>query len=304
VQFVPFSYQRWGVAATFVRALPRLIEPARLHVMCHEIWISPEGSWRRHLISDAQRRYVLRLCGYPGALVHTSNPTYQRILHTHGVAARVLPLFGSIPLVETDAMYWLAPRLAAVDCDAAVNRTNWWLFVLFGTLHPVWPPEPLIGRLRQAADNAGKRMAFISIGRLGPGMSLWRTLERRYGSQMPMLWVGEQPDVRVAELLKSVDFGIATSPRTLLGKSSTVAAMLEHGLPVIVNREDAAPGLVKQPLTDAHLLIPMDAQFDRHLIEARRMEPRSRRSMVAARLLADFKAASLHEDVGGVSVVA
>jgi len=305
LQFVPFSFHRWGLATTLVRALPRLIDPARLHVMLHEIWIGSDGSWRRRLVSEAQRRCVLRICAYPRALIHTSNRGYQELLRAHRVKAGVLPLFGSIPIADTDAMRWLGPLLAGVGCDAAVSRANWWLFVVFGTLHPVWPSEPLMGRLQQAAETAGRRIAVISIGRLGSGESVWRTLETRYGSRIPMLLVGEQPDSRISEVFKNVDFGIATTPWALLGKSGSVAAMLEHGLPVIVNREDAIPGIVGMPDADGSLVIRLDAQFACRLIEARRAEPQSRRSMVAARFLADLKGATLRDDAGGgVSVVA
>ena len=39
LQFVPYSFQRWGVAAKLVRALPELVGRSRLHVMFHEVWI-------------------------------------------------------------------------------------------------------------------------------------------------------------------------------------------------------------------------------------------------------------------------
>src|SRR5688500_4438633 len=58
VQFVPFSYQRWGIASRFVRDVPRIAGNARLHIMLHEIWIGADGSWKRRLISEAQRRTV------------------------------------------------------------------------------------------------------------------------------------------------------------------------------------------------------------------------------------------------------
>jgi hypothetical protein len=306
VQFVPFSYQRWGVAMTFVRALPRLIEPARLHVMLHEIWIGSDGSWRRRLMSEAQRRSVLRLCRHPGTLAHTSNRAYQHILGTYGVGARVLPLFGNIPVAGTDAMAWLAPRLATAGCDAGARRERWWLFVLFGTLHPSWPPEPLFERLQQAAAEARKRIAVLSVGRLGGGEALWRDLTARYAGVFPLLRLGEQPELRVSEVLNAVDFGIATSPLGLLGKSGTAMAMFEHGLPVIVNREDgpAAPD-PGADLPEDTLTIRLDSDFSRRLCGASRTDPGTRRAAVAAAFLADLEAASARDaSSASVSVVA
>jgi glycosyltransferase involved in cell wall biosynthesis len=304
VQFVPYSFHRLGIATRLVRALPRLVGPARLHVMFHEIWIGPDGSWRRRLVSGAQRRCVLRLCRYPETLMHTSNSAYEEILKAHGVAARPLPLFGNIPVATTDGWNWLAPQLAAVGCDAAVRRGGWWLFVLFGALHPCWPPEPLFERLQDAAAEAGRRMALISVGRLAGGDELWRTIEARYAAHFPILRLGEQPDGRVSEVLKAADFGVATSPYWLLDKSGTAIAMLEHGLPVIVNREDGpTPPSDDDAWPEAGRVIRLDSDFARRLREARRIDPQPRRALVAARFLADLKAFAPGE-TAGVPVVA
>jgi hypothetical protein len=50
--------------------------------------------------------------------------------------------------------------------------------------------------------------------------------------------VGEQDATTVSLLLKNSDLGIAAHPWALVGKSGAVAAMLEHGLPVVVPRDD------------------------------------------------------------------
>ena len=165
-------------------------------------------------------------------------------------------------MADGDANAWLAPLLAEVGCDALSGsperRAAWWLFALFGTLHPVWPPQPLLDHLQAAAAAAGKRVALISAGRLGAGESLWTGMSAAYGSRVPMLRVGEQPAPRISELLNSVDFGIATTPLALVGKSATVAAMLDHGLPVVVNRDDCRwPAPDTADAREAALVIPM-----------------------------------------------
>jgi hypothetical protein len=50
----------------------------------------------------------------------------------------------------------------------------------------------------------------------------------------------EQTDERISEFLHSIDAGLSTMDRTLLGKSGTAAAMREHGIPVLVTRVDDA----------------------------------------------------------------
>jgi hypothetical protein len=295
LQFVPYSFHKRGFAGALVRAVPELVGRARLHVMLHEIWIDGARSFRKRLVSTVQRRAILRLCQHPRAVIDTSNATYQQVLREYGIRARVLPLFGSIPLAESDATAWLAPRLAEAGCDAlSGRRQNWWLFVLFGTLHPVWPPQPLLKDLEAAAASAGKRIALISAGRLGAGEPLWNEMSAAHGSRIPMLRLGEQPAGRISELLQTVDFGIATTPLALIGKSATVAAMFDHGLPVVVNREDGRwPASPATDPRESALVIRMGRDFEHRLRHARRL-PAEWRLHDVARLWSDeLKAAGV-----------
>jgi glycosyltransferase involved in cell wall biosynthesis len=259
--------------------------------MLHEIWSGGNGAVHQALIGLAQRQCLLRLCGAPSIDVHTSNRTYQRLLATHGVRAKLLPLFGSIPVAvpgEQDTLQ----RLQHAGADGIVEqRDRWWVLVFFGTLHPVWPPEPLLQRLQAAATAAGKRVALVSIGHLGSGEDLWSRMTATYASRVCMVQLGARPPAAVSLMLQAADFGVATSPYSLLGKSATVAAMLEHGLPVIVNREDG-PRIVGDALDpdDEALLVRLDAAFSRRLQEVRRRVPRRRVADVAERLIADLAA--------------
>jgi hypothetical protein len=276
LQFVPYSFQRWGLPVRLVRTLPEAVVPARLHLMLHEIWTAGGGSWRRRIVSRGQRQCVLALCR-----------------RADGVHAGLLPLFGNVPVSTADAMAWLAPALSEIGCDAAARRVGWWLCVLFGTGHPEWTPEPLMSRLQQAAAGHGRRVGVISVGRLGVGESMWEAMRSRYQHDVPMLRLGEQPAERISELLNTADFGIATSPYALLEKSGTVTAMLEHGLPVIVNRLNAAYGSAGAIDTaDADLVIRMDTGFAHRLSAAARRRPESRLPAVARQLLADLERAT------------
>ena len=293
LQFVPYSFQKKGFAGALVRGIPQLVDRSRLHVMLHEIWIDGSASWRKRLVSAVQRRAILSLARRPHAVIHTSNGTYQHELRAHGVAARVLPLFGSIPIARSDATPWLAPLLDAAGCEALSRaRGDWWLFTLFGTLHPIWPPLPLLEDLRAAAAAANKRIAIVSVGRLGAGERLWADLASTYASSIPMLRLGEQPAERISELLQTVDFGIATTPLALIGKSATVAAMFDHGLPVVVNREDCCWQAAN--LTDARetaLVIRLGGDLGAQLRQARHLPPVWRLPDVATQWLADLSGA-------------
>lgn len=284
VQFVPYSFNRWGVPTAVVRAVPSLMHRARLHVMLHEIWIDGRASAWQRLISAAQRRCVVRLCRHAGAVIHTSNAAYQEALTEHGVAADVLPLYGNLSVSGSDGTLWLERLLSEAGCDAlAGRRKEWWLAVMFGTLHPVWPPEPLLPDLLAAADRAGKRLALVSVGRIGAGEALWREMRSRYDDRMCMVRLGEQPAARVSDVLNAADFGIATSTLALIGKSGTAAAMIDHGLPLIVNREEGPWQPGRLDARASGLVIRVGDRFQERLGEVERQAPLWRLPQIADR---------------------
>lgn len=292
LQFVPYSFDDRGFAGAAVRAIRGLAGRARLHVMLHEIWIDGSASLGKRLVSAAQRRAIRRLCAHPDALIHTSNRTYQAVLETHGVRARVLPLFGSIP-IAVGAVSWLAPVLAAAGCDALTGRRDgWWLFAIFGALHTVWPPLPLLADLQSAAEAVGKRVALISIGRIGRGEELWNEMVATHGHRVSMVRLGEQPEHRISQVLQTVDYGIATTPLQLLGKSATVAAMFDHGLPVVVNREDCCwTASAPADAREAALVIRSGEGLGDRLRDVCRWPPRWTLPDVAGQWLGELSAA-------------
>ena len=288
VQFVPYSFQRWGVAFHACKGLRRLARRARLHVMLHEIWTNGNGSVRERALGAAQRWSIQRLCR-AASVVHTSNATYQDMARASGIEAATLPLFGSVNVGWRAGGDWLASACASAGAPIARDRSAWWIAAFFGTLHPNWPPQPLIDRLQAAATDAGKRLALVSVGRLGAGEELWERMQATHGRALPMVRVGEQPQFRISELLLDADFGIATTPLSLLGKSATAAAMFEHGLPVIVNRNDGPPTSAEPvPAGDRELVIPLDDQFERRVRTAQRRKPQRRLTAAADQLLADL----------------
>jgi hypothetical protein len=156
--------------------------------------------------------------------VHTSISYYHERLEAAGVPCGLLPLFGNIPVVPADAE----------------RNPDEWVFVFFGSLRLGWEPEPLLSRIEDARAAAGKaRCRFVSVGRLGEyGEKLWDRMERSGHGHFEFEKRGELTAADISRELQSADFGIAVSPHHLLGKSGAVAAMHDHGLPVVVNRFD------------------------------------------------------------------
>jgi hypothetical protein len=214
--------------------------------MFHELWIGDAISppLKHRLVGMLQRLGITRMVSLlKPQLVTTSNPVYVSLLKSLGIHAAPLPLFGSIPIMPMDSPPKLPPELieAGIPQDNP-DRGNWWLGVFFGALHSEWKPEPLISILRRAAGRSGRRVCLLLTGRAGSaGEAIWENLKREYGTDLVLIKFGELPAERISALLQIADFGIAASPWQLIGKSSTVATMLDHGLPVIVTRDDFQP---------------------------------------------------------------
>ena len=241
LQFVCYGFQKKGFVYGLAKRMEPLLRGRKRHMMFHEIWIGEEVGfgWKRRLVGAVQRFFIRGFVReIQPDVMHTTNAAYQAILAREGIHAGKLPLFGAIPLIENPGFGWIEEQLK-IAAGGDFQREGFWLFGIFGGLHSIWPPEPLLPRLLDAARAAGKRVALISIGRIGGGGQLWERISRDYADRMVFVRLGEQPPERVSGLLSFLDYGIATSPWLILEKSSTVVSMLEHGLPVIVNRDDA-----------------------------------------------------------------
>lgn len=237
LQFVAYGFDDRGIVFPFTTFFRTLTEGAPLHFMFHELWIGDDASapLRQRLIGAVQRIAIQRLLGVlkPGC-VTTTNAAYQAVLKLEGIEATVLPLFGNVPIAPGAA---LPPGL-----EIEQPREAWWIGVFFGALHAEWKPEPLIPLLFRAAQKKGKKLCLVQVGRAGEaGRISWGKMMQSYGPVISFVKLGELPVEALSALLQDADFGIASSPWQLMGKSGTVAAMLDHGLPVLVSRDDYQP---------------------------------------------------------------
>lgn len=236
LQFVGYAFHPRGLATGLGARLARLIGDRPVHVMFHETWIGLERNapWSHRAIGRLQRATLRALVRrLDPARVHTSNPWYAAALAEAGIRADVLPLFGNVPLAPRPAPGWLRREADAAAPGRAIDGL---VFGVFGTIHPEWDPEPLVREIAAAGRRETRTHALLAVGRQGAGGSRWRALARRHGADVRIGWLGERSTADVSRFLQSIDYGVATSPWHLLGKSGTVAAMLDHGLPVLVPR--------------------------------------------------------------------
>jgi hypothetical protein len=288
-QFVCFGFDNKGLVHQLLFHIQPLLKNRNAQVMFHELWVNHGGreSLKFVVWGALQRFLVLQfLARVRPQQVHTSNMAYLQTLKQEGVEADILPLFGSIPIGSRTGDAWLFDLLNQqgfrIDQE---RRSACWLMLFFGALHPIWPPEALMEVLEKIAMRQQKRIAILHAGRIGPGESLWETLVERHSKAFTFLRLGTLTEEQISELFLSVDFGISATQYQLLGKSSSVIAMLEHGLPVIAHAEDySLPEPVLSEL-DTSLILHLNDQFEERLLQATHQPRQARLPRIAQEFL-------------------
>jgi glycosyltransferase involved in cell wall biosynthesis len=275
LQFVPYSFHPTGLNFALPQIVRALIGQTRTHCMFHEIWIGSHtgAPLQAKVLGFCQRKTiqaVVKTLTY--RTFHTSNIVYAQLLARYGIDAKLLPLFGSVPVVA------MPNETRRTDGPLSLG--------LFGSVHQEWNPDEMLAALRKL----GRPIRLSHVGRIGPGESVWRDLSGRYQQEIEFCRLGEQSLENISQFLGSVDFGVATTPLSLIGKSSCTAAMLDHGLPVIVNRNDIHFRGIPEVAPISELLIPFDENFLERLATVKRRPPRPRLPLVAAQFLNDLGA--------------
>lgn len=178
LQFVGYAYHPRAFVYGLAARLWPLIHKRNLHLMLHELWIGEamEYGLKDRFIGHIQKRVILKMIReLQPDVIHTTNPVYKLLLQRNGVHADILPLFGSIPVLENPDTQYLIKKLnengVKIDSD---NRKDFILFGIFGTIHPQWNPAMLLSQLSICSEDLNKRIVFISFGRMGvQGNMLW-----------------------------------------------------------------------------------------------------------------------------------
>lgn len=235
-QFVAYGFHPKGLVPEALRELAMSLRGPRCHMMLHELWIGLEADarpWPR-IVGEGQRWGLTRLLRQraPDRL-HTSNPTYHAELARRGFNAELLGLFGNVPVAPAEEANALTRFIPSA---AGTGRENWLVGVTFGTLHRQWKPAATVDWFLATAGRLGRQPALLAIGRIGSHQA--EIVERFSERGINMIVTGEQDPRSISSLLRQADFGIAPHPWALIGKSGAAAAMLEHGIPVLVPRDD------------------------------------------------------------------
>jgi glycosyltransferase involved in cell wall biosynthesis len=294
LHLVAYGLHPKGLLFQATPSLAEIVGRAPLQLMLHELWLGNDEvpSWRHRVIGFLQRTSLNWLLSrLRPRLVATSNPVYAALLRTIGVDAEIVPVFGNIPILPSAS---LPGSLAEVGITAE-TRQDWWIGLFFGGLYREWQPEPFLSILRRAAAQTGKRICLVLAGNAGTdGEDIWHELGRAYSPEVAFLRLRHQPEAALSALMQQADFGVAASPWSIIGKSGSAAAMLDHGLPVIVTRDDFRPRVkVRLPPSTDPLLHRCDDALEGKLVAGLpRRAPHARVNDVAAMFVAQLERAA------------
>lgn len=238
LQFVPFSFQSKGLPLALGSFLKKLEVGFKWHIMFHELWVGmPKGTSRKHVIWGCLQKQIIKalITKLRPKSIHTPCQLYHAQLIHLGLNVRHLPLFSNIP-VKARAYQLQHVESAVPDINCADNWFNSPNFseislIIFGTIHPQAQLAKFIELASKFMERHGLKIKLTLVGRCGTCQELWVTSCISAGISVDVK--GEQPAETISFLLSNADIGISTSAFAMIDKSGTVAAMLEHKLPVI-----------------------------------------------------------------------
>ena len=222
LQFVIFSFHNKGLPFKISNSLSVLGKGRHWHIMFHELWVGINNKTSvKYFLWGLAQQYIIKqlILNLKPELINTHTKLYQKKLSQLSFSAAYLPLFGNIPVVNTD-----------FD-NTQSNNSKIIKIVMFGTIHPGSPVEKFITDLLAYQIEFDVRFILVIVGRTGNQSKIWASAFKENNIIIEIL--GELSTKHISTVLSNSTFGISTTPIEFAEKSGTIAAMREHGLMVL-----------------------------------------------------------------------
>ena len=223
LQFVPFGFHAKGLSTGLAKSLLTISAGRAWHIMFHELWVGIAKEESQKLVWWGRLQGLLiksLIKTLQPKVIHTQTMLYRSLLNQMGLKAGYLPLFGNIPI---DSYITLKDKLK--------TEGNIIELVVFGLIHDGAPIDTLAMDAAHYSAQKNKSVKLTFIGRCGPEQGRWAAAWRAAG--LPVTILGEQPAERISSVLSNSTMGVSATATAVIDKSGTVAAMREHGLPVL-----------------------------------------------------------------------
>ena len=103
---------------------------------------------------------------------------------------------------------------------------------------PEWSAENTVDSLLPLTKRFQKKLVLVFFGKNNLSAETFNKLIHQLQDRAIVIIAGTRNDFEISIILQALDIGLATTPLQLIQKSGSVAAMLEHGLSVLVTRDD------------------------------------------------------------------
>ena len=268
IQFVPYAFHPKGLFKEFLQGIPILTAKQNVHVTFHEIWIGeyPRAPIKERFIGSLQKKMICKLLQVIDPMVvNYTNAGAMTRMQKAGLVAQHLPIFGNIKVSDKKEEGWLFEKLNEANRPVSKQGMKGFLwFGFFGSIHDQWPARQILERLRMFTTAQDKRPGLLHAGIIGNNRKRWREIKSKYAGDWLFHSFGELDEDEISQYLLALDYGLTSTPWDLVGKSGTIAAMVEHGLPVIVNIEGGTPDA---PLIIQDQFKPLIVKSDEKLLQ-------------------------------------
>ncbi|MDR0559188.1 MAG: hypothetical protein LBG92_03405 [Prevotellaceae bacterium] len=221
-QFVIYGYHKRGLPFDLPKQIKKIKSKARWNIMFHEIWtgIYREAPFRFRIYGILQK-YIIRqiLSIIKPNIITTQSAVYQQMLENLTTEKIYrLALFGNIPVIEYN-------RTEYKQNKSTVK------IIVFGSIYPVENFMEFCDWITEEKSSTSKNIELYFVGKNGQELGKWIDIMEKHN--IPFKILGEQNEETISHIMSESSAGLGTTPYPLIEKSGSVAAMLEHDLPVI-----------------------------------------------------------------------
>lgn len=299
LQVVPFGFHPKGLCFELGRRLQTLSSKAAWHIMFHELWLGlGEGSSAKHRVWGLLQRRIIQdlIKRLRPRIIHTQAEAHRIILCREKLEVSILPLHSNIPVIGGDGWAGLLEPLVTKATGRLRSRDELYLAGILGAVYPEWNAELTVNTLFPLVERFKKRLVLVFHGKNNLTPEALDKLRNMFHDRADIVVAGERSALEVSLILQTVDIGIATTPRQMLQKSGSIAVMLEHGLQVLVTRDDWHLRGFKPHLPEPYSRLLTAQEFATlQTLPRRGKKPtgNNRVELIADQLLAAMKSASL-----------
>jgi len=241
LQFVLYGLDPKGRGFGLANWLAAMNSHAPWHIMFHELWLGlGKNSTFKHRLIGAVQHWSVRqiLQTLRPRCAHTQTGAYQIVLGREKIDAGILPLFSNIPYAPNDGWSRLLVPLIAKANGKSPARESFYLTGVLGAVHGEWDAQKAMDSLLPLTHKFQKRLVLVFLGKNNLSSQTFDDLKNKFQAHADVVVAGERSALEISQILQSLDLGLATSPLQVIQKSGSAVAMAEHGLPLLVVRDD------------------------------------------------------------------